>query len=192
MINTHDAMRDNIVNTAREVFARFGYRKTTLDDIAAPLRKAKSFIYHYFAGKEDIFTAVLEREVEIAQEKVDTAIRNIASPPEKLRGFFHAAIAATAESQNYFSVLRDEWYEVFSFGIRIREQYMRTMIAKVSAILREGIARRDFEIDDIEATAEAIIISVGSLHAPWIYSPEEVQRKLDRVLSILIRGIERR
>jgi len=52
-ISDYDEMREHIISAAREIFARYGYRKTTMDDIAASIRRAKSSIYHYFPGKED-------------------------------------------------------------------------------------------------------------------------------------------
>ncbi|MEO0226014.1 MAG: helix-turn-helix domain-containing protein [candidate division WOR-3 bacterium] len=49
------AMRDSIIDSARYVFSRFGYRKATMDSIARAARKAKSSIYYYFRDKEEIF-----------------------------------------------------------------------------------------------------------------------------------------
>ena len=37
-----DAVRENILTIAQEIFSKFGYKKTTLDDIANADRKGKS------------------------------------------------------------------------------------------------------------------------------------------------------
>ena len=47
--------RENILRTAREIFSKYGYKKTTLDDIANAVRKGKSSLYYYFSSKEDCF-----------------------------------------------------------------------------------------------------------------------------------------
>ncbi|PIF05120.1 MAG: TetR family transcriptional regulator, partial [Draconibacterium sp.] len=63
--NKKDTNRENILKIAREIFSKYGYKKTTLDDIASAVRKGKSSLYYYFKSKEDLFHAVIMKEVEI-------------------------------------------------------------------------------------------------------------------------------
>jgi len=51
--NKKDQNRENILKIAREIFSKYGYKKTTLDDIANAVRKGKSSLYYYFKSKED-------------------------------------------------------------------------------------------------------------------------------------------
>ena len=71
----HNDMRNTIVGIASEVFAKFGFKKTTVDDIAQALRKGKSSIYYYFSSKEDIFKAVVDKEADALREKIDKILR---------------------------------------------------------------------------------------------------------------------
>ena len=57
-------MRNELINAASGVFAKYGYKKTNMDDIAAVFGKGKTFIYYYFKNKEDIFQAVLTDEAD--------------------------------------------------------------------------------------------------------------------------------
>ena len=43
-----DVNRESILKIAQEIFSKYGYRKTTLDDIANAVRKGKSSLYYYF------------------------------------------------------------------------------------------------------------------------------------------------
>lgn len=54
-----DANRENILKIAQDIFSKYGYKKTTLDDIANAVRKWKSSLYYYFKSKEDLFQAVI-------------------------------------------------------------------------------------------------------------------------------------
>ncbi|MFE6035967.1 TetR family transcriptional regulator [Streptomyces sp. NPDC056452] len=60
---TRDAARtrDEILTVATREFARLGYAGARVDEIAASTRTTKRMIYYYFGGKEQLFTAVLER-----------------------------------------------------------------------------------------------------------------------------------
>jgi len=53
--------RMSIVRAARDVFLRYGYRKTALEDVAQAADLGKATLYHYFEGKDDLFGAVIEQ-----------------------------------------------------------------------------------------------------------------------------------
>ncbi|MGV9358785.1 TetR family transcriptional regulator [Streptomyces misionensis] len=53
--------RAEILDVATQEFARAGYDGARVDEIAARTRTTKRMIYYYFGGKEQLFTAVLER-----------------------------------------------------------------------------------------------------------------------------------
>jgi len=51
---------DRIIAAALTVFSRYGYRGTTVDQIAGETGMSKANLLYYFKSKEDIYTAVLE------------------------------------------------------------------------------------------------------------------------------------
>jgi AcrR family transcriptional regulator len=71
-----------IIIAAQDIFARFGFKKTTMNDIARAAHKAKSSIYRYFKSKEEIFQTIVERESQILKEKIEKSI-NAQNNPER-------------------------------------------------------------------------------------------------------------
>ncbi|MER7054311.1 MULTISPECIES: TetR/AcrR family transcriptional regulator [unclassified Streptomyces] len=67
---TRDAARTRaeILDVATREFARAGYDGARVDEIAARTRTTKRMIYYYFGGKEQLFTAVLERAYGVIRE----------------------------------------------------------------------------------------------------------------------------
>jgi TetR/AcrR family transcriptional regulator len=53
-----------ILDAALEVFSTYGYRGTTVDQIATKCGLSKPNLLYYFRRKEDIYTAVLERTLK--------------------------------------------------------------------------------------------------------------------------------
>ena len=53
--------KERILDTALEAFAANGYKGTNLRDLAAGMGLSKSALYKHYAGKEDIWNAVLDR-----------------------------------------------------------------------------------------------------------------------------------
>src|SRR5438874_12461278 len=67
---------DRILDAAAELILRWGYKKTTIDDIARQARVAKGTIYLHWKTREDLFMALIYREetrlfTEIGQNMED-------------------------------------------------------------------------------------------------------------------------
>ncbi len=54
-----------ILDVATQEFSRAGFAGARVDEIAARTRTTKRMIYYYFGGKEQLFTAVLERAYSV-------------------------------------------------------------------------------------------------------------------------------
>lgn len=55
---------DRIVSTALDVFSKYGYRGSTVDQIAEAAGMSKANVLYYFKSKTDIYLAVLEETLE--------------------------------------------------------------------------------------------------------------------------------
>jgi AcrR family transcriptional regulator len=60
--------KEKIFNKSAEIFAKKGYEKTTLEEIAAELKMTKGNVYHYFEGKENILFQSLMRAHSLANK----------------------------------------------------------------------------------------------------------------------------
>jgi AcrR family transcriptional regulator len=56
--------RQQILDAASECLARYGYDKTTLDDIAGRIGLNKTSLYYYYRNKESIFSDVIVQEAK--------------------------------------------------------------------------------------------------------------------------------
>jgi AcrR family transcriptional regulator len=66
--------RAEILDVATQEFSRAGFAGARVDEIAARTRTTKRMIYYYFGGKEQLFTAVLERAysvIRMAEQELD-------------------------------------------------------------------------------------------------------------------------
>ncbi len=76
-----DTTRESILSAAKYLFVRFGYEKTSMNDIAKAARKAKGSIYYNFTSKLDIYSKLLEAELEaIIKELTDKRIYFTTTP----------------------------------------------------------------------------------------------------------------
>ena len=75
--------RERIVATAQALFARFGLRKTTMEEIVRRANVAKGTFYKYFSNKEVLFLEVVERESETLTALLREAVCQALTPPRE-------------------------------------------------------------------------------------------------------------
>ncbi|MGL5730630.1 MAG: TetR/AcrR family transcriptional regulator, partial [Bacteroidales bacterium] len=56
--------RNLLIDVARQLFARQGVEKTTMNDIAQASNKGRRTLYTYFKDKEEVYMAVIESELK--------------------------------------------------------------------------------------------------------------------------------
>jgi AcrR family transcriptional regulator len=106
--------RELLLDAAAMVFARRGYHEASVEEIASEAGFSTGAVYSNFAGKEELFLALADREVE----KQVAEIRAVAASVE---GGGEAAAEAGRRFQELLKRDRD-WpllfYEFWSFGVR--------------------------------------------------------------------------
>lgn len=183
-----------IIKAAQELFARFGFVKTTVDEIARAARMGKATLYHYFRSKEDVFKEVIEKESRILNGKVKEAIDKEETPQKKIRAFVLTRMMYLNELANIYSALKDEFLNHYAFIEKAREKDFYQEIKSVKNILNEGIENNIFVIQDAELTSFAIISALKGLEYPWSIkvSLPDIEKNVDKLLEILFLGILKR
>ena len=79
--------RNLLYDTAASLFARKGYKGTSIRDLALALDLQKSSLYHYFDSKEELLFSILDECMTEALQEIETLCALHISPMEKLQKF---------------------------------------------------------------------------------------------------------
>lgn len=77
--------RSRFLQAAEKIFARDGFDASKLEEIAAAAGYTRGAFYANFNSKEDLFLALLEREITTRIEKMRQHVAKYAKPAQKLR-----------------------------------------------------------------------------------------------------------
>jgi len=80
-----DLKRQEILKAAATVFAKRGFQKTLMDDIAGQAGIGKGTIYRYFSSKDDLYFSILEQAVDDLLKRLSLDLKSKISPEQKLR-----------------------------------------------------------------------------------------------------------
>lgn len=188
--NEHD-VETMIVEKAQAIFARYGFRKTTMDDIARAMNKGKSTLYHYFPSKEALFTTVIEREVKELKTEIHQALAGEKTPPAKLRTYILTRMHAFKRLANLYQAFADEYLENYRFIEKIRTSYDEYERMIVSNILHEGVQTGLFAISDLDLIAHVIVVASKGLEYQWALDKDttKTERDIDTLLQIFFYGL---
>ena len=145
--------RDAVLNAACEIFAKYGYRKASMQDIAEAAGLSKSVVFKYFGTKEQLYRAVFVMASE-AIAKVDNTARAERQEAENVFDTMRRTVDARIQ---LFS--RSPWIYAFSYAAAfdadpfvhalLQEEYARREIGKVRLGAYAGI-RGDISAQDAQ------------------------------------------
>jgi len=162
--------KEEIFFKAAEIFAKKGYEKATLEEIAAELKLTKGSLYHYFKGKEDILFQSLIRAHALASQVLSKVVaRRDISPRAKLRLAVKEHVNVLTTEFVYATLRQQELLLPVKLRNEVRVERKKFQQMFVD-IVHEGIEDGTFKPVDLKLVSFAILGAVNWV-ARW-YSPD--------------------
>lgn len=188
-------IRNDVLDAAERLLGRFGYEKTTMEDLAREAAISKRTLYQYFADKKQVALESIDRVVDRLCERLRLIAAGRDRPEQKLRHMLVERVLYRFDSvQNYyqsfdemFAALRAEYLARRQRYFAAEAQILRTVIAqgcRTGALLADGDAQ----------TAETLVLATNAL-LPYSLSPRElgarrhVKQKAVRIATLLVKGL---
>jgi AcrR family transcriptional regulator len=186
--------REQIKMAARELFFRFGFNKTSMNDIAAQCHLAKPTLYYYYKSKEEIFDEIVYDDAKALLDCIESKMPKGLQADEKLLYFFEQIYQAKKEFVKKLTDCPAYLLQYSPAGTPMVEKIRVMFLEKLIALLEEGKKSGLFEVEDVAITAEAIVLSREFSHMDWLVKGDEEKRdKIMKTIDLItIRGLLRR
>lgn len=152
-----------ILKAAKECFARFGYEKTTLDDIGKMTGLNKASLYYYYKNKEAIFAAVILWEVEESLDRLNSEIGGVKGCRERIMAYQRERIRLMKSMTNLHSLSMEtftcEASSVQSLGRQVHEKELDFLNEIILACVENG----EFKQCDTKRVAESILTIANAI-----------------------------
>ncbi len=155
--------RAQILTLAKKKFERFGFSKTTVDEIAKDANISKRTLYQEFENKEKILEELLMFEALSVRKAILNQINKVADPAEKLETFIRLALKYLDQNPFIVSVLHDE-SGFFRPFLKDKPHIIETGIEEIFInILKEGVDKGVFRKVDVKIVGHCIFLLFKSL-----------------------------
>ena len=150
--------RTQILTLAKKKFERFGFNKTTVDEIAKDASISKRTLYQEFENKEKILEELFMFEALSVRKVILNQINKIVEPAEKLQTYIRLALKYLNQNPFIGSVLHDE-SGFFKPFLKDKPHIIETGIEEIFVnILKEGVEKGIFRKMDEKVVGHCIFL----------------------------------
>jgi AcrR family transcriptional regulator len=181
--------RGQILSLAKKRFERFGYNKTTVDEIANDAGVSKRTLYQEFESKEKILQELFMFEALSVRRAILNQIKRITDPSEKLQTYLRLAKKYLDQNPFIVNVLNDE-FGFFAPFLKDKPLLVEEGIEEIMvSILKEGMEKGVFRKMEEKVVGHCIFL----LFKGFTYGKHEVDKPLGNqiieFLNFIINGI---
>lgn len=195
----HSEKIDEIIQAAQKKFGFYGFKKTSMIEIARDLNMSKGLLYYYFPDKEHLYKAVVEKEIKEFEIQVDRELHPLDDPSEDLKqylclrlNYFKSLLNFSRfrldEMQNIHAFMKDTWKEAREFEKGI-----------IIEILEHGNEIKLFSVEDPEDTADLLFDLLRGVRMSMIkdkqlfYLEQEeydlLVKRSEKLIDLLLKGL---
>jgi AcrR family transcriptional regulator len=170
-----EARREQILEGALKVFARKGLAAARVAEIAAEAGISQGLVYHYFGGKDDIFTAILERSLQGTVWVTGAARERPGTPWDRLAWLFETMVhGGRASPEHLLIAVQASTTEAVPDGTReLMERYGIQIMEDVVALVQDGQAAKQVVDGDARMLAMALLACVQGLALSAVTGSED-------------------
>ena len=131
-------VKNIIVESAAIFFSKYGFYKTTMDEIAQHIHKAKGALYYYFKSKEELFNEVLKQELGIVKISLQKIVNTENDPMAMFKEYMLYRFQLLNNSLNYHETLRGDLFDKYGFVKLVLDDFRSFERTQITLILEKG------------------------------------------------------
>ena len=192
--NVSEKRKSQILDAAMDTFAKKGFHKTRMSDIADSSGLSKGTLYWYFDSKDTIILELLDRVFEPELKKLTTLLADTQSAEERLLLYTERA------GEDIIKMLR--WMPLFYdfIALAFRQDLIKKTISKfyknnvdlLIVLIQQGIDSGEFKAVNPLDTAIAISAIIEGTVMLWLYDPDHIDIKthIKSNIQLLMYGLK--
>ncbi len=183
---------ETILQAALKCFAAYGYKKTTLEDIAGELGLGNSSVYAYTTSKRALYEDVVRYVMLRWQNRVKAAVERETGAASKFRVLCETALLYLAEDADFCALLKNDStiFPMFPEADPY-EEINAESVGMIARVLEEGQQSGEFRKLDTGAVSELIFsIYKGFIIRAYIECEERfMETHMAQALDLITNGI---
>ncbi|MEJ2637827.1 MAG: TetR/AcrR family transcriptional regulator [Calditrichia bacterium] len=193
--------KEQILASAMRCFARFGYHKTTLDDIATAIGMSKPSLYYYYKNKETIFREAIEAEATRIRGHLAEKFASETTASGKLSCMLKTKLQLFRERVDMLDLSVQVIIETKPVVEKFFREFRQREVDLLTSILREGMESGEFRQNDPQRVADSIRAIMDALRFRELQSANaksasdidyaKLENETEFMLDLLLNGLRK-
>lgn len=188
-------IKKKIIKNALRIFAKEGFFKTTVDDIAQAAGVAKGTVYLYFKDKASLYIGVIEEHFKVGIEYLRKIEKEPMTSTSKLRKIADEWIDTMIRIKSSFFMFSVENINLSSKIMKavkpIMSARLKEMIEIIAQIIQNGIEKKEFRKVDARVTALHYLNTIRTgFFITFIIGGKGLDKK--ELLELFFEGLKKR
>lgn len=183
--------KEQIINSARKLFSKYGFKKVSMDEIAKEANVTKKTVYTYFESKEELLKYFIQEEI-LNMKKI---VENIEKQKIDFFESVHQVIYNLLKYKHQEEFLKIIFEEMKSLNNKTLIENLKPIDIAIQNYITEklqyAINKQYIEVENIEITSFLIYKMYLALMFEWTEQDKILNEKViaDNILKILKSGL---
>jgi len=185
----YDDIQGGILTAACDLFAKQGYMRASIAELADACKLSRGALYHYFESKEAILFAILDAHVRQMIADVEAAMARQSTTLDRFRAAIRAIVELNARSSNEQRLILND----LSFLAEAEQQAIKTLERQLVDTISDLLIRLDTEGKIVKRSKKVytmMLFGMLNFSHTW-YDPKgdiEPQEFADMVVDLFLQG----
>lgn len=185
--------KEEILKVAVKVFAKSGYHKALMDDIAKKSGFGKATLYRLFGSKRRLFLSLFKTSINSLEEEISLKIKKIPSSLDRLKEATKVYLGFFEKNRPLFKILSSYFHSFDRELDRMVERRYLPYIERIRREIERGIKLGEIKrIEDTEGFAYSLLGVCNSLIYRWLIKNErrDLTSEFKIVEKVFFKAIE--
>lgn len=194
ILQRNPEVAEALVGATGRLMERFGYRKTSMEEIASEAGVSRATAYLYFPSKEAMLTAWLDRRGRERFAVLREIVESEPDPVRRVREVMLRRIEFSLDGARSWG----DWIDELLTAVRLApEEWRRQLLQEETSLLVDTLALPCFHCPvSPQATVELLSLATqGILHSHLgrnrLDDRDEIRQQAEQLIDLLLRGIVR-
>lgn len=188
-------VKSAILDATDRLLARNGYKKMTIDDLAAEVGIGKGSVYLHFSSKEEIALSHIDAIIERLKSRLDEIAHKKTSCESRLKEMLIERVIFRFDSvQHYTQSLNDLLSKIRPSLLERRKRYFEEEARIFATLIKIGISEGSFAKVNADEAAHSLLLATNSL-LPYSLSTQElgarrdIEKRISYLADLLLKGL---
>ena len=145
--------KEEVINAARDLFTKYGYKKVSMDEIAKEANVTKKTIYSYFSDKEAMFKYFASEELQSMKEEIENDVNSSISFIDKVSKILYESLLFRKNSDLIKTIINEISKSNTAECISFLKFYDDEIVSYIEEKIKQEIQNKTIKKCDAHLTA---------------------------------------